>query len=83
MIPTLKPGKIVLALAKNSNHRKGDVVIAKKDHLEIIKRIEKINQKKYFLVGDNSFESTDSRQLGWFSKDQLSAKVIWPRLDRI
>lgn len=47
-----------------------------KDKVFIIKRINKIKNNKYFVLGDNSKESTDSRSFGWISKKEIVGKVI-------
>ena len=52
-----------------------DVIVLKKNKF-IIKRIAKINNRKYFVVGDNKKESTDSRDFGWISKKEILGKVI-------
>lgn len=42
----------------------------------IIKRIEKIDKDKIFVVGDNEKESVDSRKFGWIDKKNILGKVI-------
>ncbi len=56
----------------------GDVIILKnpKDNNYIIKTIDKINQEKYFVLGYNLKESTDSRVFGWVPKKYIIGKAI-------
>ena len=53
----------------------GQVVVADHD-LMIIKRITKADSKGYWLEGDNSDLSTDSRTFGYVTRSQLRARVI-------
>ena len=82
MFPLLKAGEEVL-VDTNAYHRClpeiGDLVIAwhpRKDNLRIIKRVAKIDEKgKYFLMGENSLESSDSRSFGFIGLQQIIGKV--------
>ena len=51
MKPALSPGDIVFCLPLKA--RKNDIVVAKHDDRSKIKRIEKIENGKYYLKGDN------------------------------
>lgn len=57
--------------------KKGDVVVFEKYHRMYVKRIDKIENKKYFLVGDNKKDSFDSRRFGSVSRKQIKGKVIF------
>ena len=66
----LNPQNIDLAI--------GDIVVASHPKIKnklIVKRIHNIYQNKYDLRGDNSFSSTDSRELGLFELDLIIGKV--------
>ena len=76
MKPSLKEGDIVFAI-KWPRYRVGDIVIANVNGLEVVKRIAKVVEGKYGLVGDNSRYSTDSREWGLLSKKALKGKVIY------
>jgi hypothetical protein len=78
MVPILPPGTLVFAWRWYFKLRPGDVVIFDHDGKEKIKRIEKIEDGKFFLLGDLPDESTDSRQLGWFDQAAIVAKVLSP-----
>jgi nickel-type superoxide dismutase maturation protease len=61
--------------------RPGDVVVARRPdrpQLEIIKRIHSIDAAgTIFLVGDNPAASTDSRDFGTVTREQVLARVRW------
>lgn len=79
MAPTFKENDIVLVnrLSYFLNRPKiGDLIVLKQRQY-IIKRIKRIKNDKYFVVGDNRKESTDSRKFGWVSKKEIVGKVIY------
>ena len=78
MEPTLKPGRLLIA-AKRFKLKQGSLVIAKSNGREIVKRVSDIKGSKLFIVGDNVSHSSDSRTLGWFNRDQIVGKIIWPK----
>lgn len=79
MLPTLKSGDQVV-IKKSSKLKNGDIVVAYhpfKKSVEIIKRIKEIDENgNYFLIGDNSEESTDSRTFGAISLKYIKGKVV-------
>lgn len=79
MNPTLKNGEVVL-VDREAEIEVGDIVVAKhpiKQNSEIIKRIERINEREhYFLVGDNLEDSNDSRHFGAVTKEYIKGKVV-------
>jgi hypothetical protein len=75
MVPGLVPGTIVLARS-HRRIRPGDVVVATMQGREVIKRVKHIQQGRYYLVGDNSLESTDSRELGPINSEKISGVMI-------
>jgi signal peptidase I len=62
MAPTLGSGDIVVSARRIP--LPGDIVIARQNGREVIKRVTKISDGQFYLVGDNSFESQDSRHFG-------------------
>ena len=78
---TLKEGDLVTYKKlnqKNIDLEIGDIVVASHSKIKnklIIKRIHRIYQNKFDLRGDNSFSSTDSRELGLFELDLIIGKV--------
>lgn len=78
MRPALLPGKIVLA-RYTQTVRLGQVVIVVRGQVQIIKRVDKIQDSRLFLLGDNPAASTDSRSFGWVDKAAIVGVVVWPR----
>ena len=79
MSPTLQEGKTVLVnrivyLFKKPNV--GDIVAASISNKVFIKRITSINDDRYFLLGDNTADSFDSRKFGMIKRSQIIGKVI-------
>jgi phage repressor protein C with HTH and peptisase S24 domain len=79
MLPTLRPGQLVLASPWHGALQKNSVVVVRHDNIDKIKRIRKIKSNRLFVVGDNSGSSLDSRSFGWLRLDSVIGKVIWPR----
>ena len=83
MEPRLPAGARVIAraLSAETNLQAGDVVVARRPDrpgLEIIKRIHSIDSAgTIFLVGDNPAASSDSREFGAVSREQIVARVRW------
>lgn len=75
MQPTFRPGTIVLGL-KWLRPRPGSVVVAERDGLEIIKRVGEVGKQGFYLLGDNSAGSTDSRTYGWFAPGSIKSVII-------
>ena len=78
MFPILKEGDLVL-INPYAELQIGDIVLAQhpfKQSVKIIKRITEIlNDEKYFLVGDNLSESSDSRSFGAISAKDILGKA--------
>ncbi len=82
MLPFILEGDLLIYKKINSKKydlKVGDLVIAShpklKSHL-IIKRIYKIDQKKFDLRGDNPLSSTDSREWGLINFNLIVGKVV-------
>ena len=78
---TLREGDLVTYRKLNKNNidlEIGDIVVAyhpKTKNKLIIKRIHRIYKNKFDLRGDNSIESTDSREMGLIKLDLIIGKV--------
>lgn len=86
MLPTLKPGKIVVARPRHNGYQSGDIVIFDHDGLEKIKRVAEARagkpgdlKRQLFVLGDNKAESTDSRAFGWINESIVKGRLVWPR----
>jgi type IV secretory pathway protease TraF len=80
MKPQFSLGDIVLVMNKQLLFiKKGDAVVVQDPRTgrPILKRVEVIKNKKYFVTGDNMQESTDSRTFGWISESFVIGKVIY------
>lgn len=81
MLPTVKPGDIVLIDTKaylQAIPQIGDIVLARHPYkdLSIIKRITDITlEERLVLSSDNPQAGSDSRQFGTISKQRLIGKV--------
>ena len=59
--------------------KRGDIVVIKHQGKEMVKRIQKIDDRQIFVQGDNQKESTDSRNFGPIDKSEIIGKVIFVR----
>ena len=79
MNPTLKDGETVL-VDRAAKIEVGDIVVAKhpvEQNSEIVKRVERINERgHFFLVGDNTEDSNDSRNFGAVTREYIKGKVV-------
>lgn len=76
MLPVLRPGIIVIGW-RFKQPNVGDMVIAKWQGRELIKRVAKVRPGSYYLLGDNPAASTDSRSYGWLPANTVIAVVIF------
>jgi hypothetical protein len=80
MAPKLRPGQLIMATPLFRRLHPGQVIIFRKNNREQIKRIEQIRDNQVFVIGDNLDASTDSRQFGWLSREEIVARVFKPNL---
>lgn len=78
MEPNIQRGQYVIARSIFGKPRKGDVVILKhpKNGMKLIKRISEIRDGKYFVLGDNSDFSEDSRTFGPVERNMIIGKIF-------
>lgn len=74
MEPTLTAGQIVIAWRKAP--KVGDIVVAKINSKEVLKRVTKSDTKRVYLLGDNLAKSTDSREYGWIPVASVRGVVV-------
>lgn len=92
MYPTYKDGDIILGKSHfNPNDiKKGDIIVFHLPFLKklLIKRVasihneEYVDKKSFFVLGDNSGNSNDSRDFGWVDEEDLVAIILNPREKR-
>lgn len=77
MLPGLAPGDILL-VSKKYKPSVGDIVVARRKNMEIVKRVTKISKKRRFtLEGDNKKISTDSRSFGSVPEKDIVGVAVW------
>lgn len=79
-MPNLKPGDLVLVETISKlfgTYKEKDIVVFRKENKILIKKIQNIHDRKYFVVGDNVLESKDSRHFGWVDKKYIIGKVFY------
>lgn len=81
MLPKFEHGRVLVASGWFRQLQPADVVIIKHDGFEKVKRVHEVNGEKLYVIGDNTTESTDSRDFGWLPLESVMAKVIWPRAE--
>jgi phage repressor protein C with HTH and peptisase S24 domain len=81
MLPTLRPGQIVVAHHVR-NFKPGQVVVAHVGSREVIKRVTAVDRGRIFLQGDNAEHSTDSREYGSVVDTMIAGTIIWPRVNQ-
>ncbi len=79
MLPALKPGDVVL-VNKLSTPGVGDVIVLKNPEdqkMLLIKKIQKVDDRKYFVMGNDLKKSRDSRHFGLVEKKDIIGKVFY------
>lgn len=74
MQPTLVSGDVVL-ICRWLKGQTGDLVVAKKNAVTLVKRVREKRGQEYFLVGDRPLKSTDSNDFGTVKSSQILGKV--------
>lgn len=80
MAPKLRPGQHVVATRLFRRLRPGNVVVIERGNKQTIKRIERVEANRLFVIGDNLDASVDSRQFGWLDRGEVVAKVLRPNM---
>lgn len=81
MLPNYRHGTVVVGWRwfRPSKLQPGRVIIAQAEGREIIKRINRRDGDRFYVIGDNPAASIDSRTFGWLERRQVLAIVTWPR----
>ncbi len=75
MLPTLTHGQIVIAMKRRS-YLKGDIVIARANGRDVIKRISGVTAAEvYDLIGDNITQTDVYRNI---AASKVLGVVVWP-----
>ncbi len=80
MFPTLLEGQDVLSFNWAYLGRKpkiGEILVLNLNGKDLIKRVAKIEDDQIFVEGDNKYESTDSRNFGAVSMENVIGKVVY------
>lgn len=78
MTPTLKMNQIVIA-KRCKHYKSGQIIIARQNKREVIKRLCVADNGDYLLFGDNSIKSSDSRQYGPIQAKDIMGRVLFVR----
>jgi signal peptidase I len=77
MLPTLKPGQLVIGFRSNRWPKTGDIIIFRHQGIEKIKRVTSVSKTGNFeVLGDNNKSSTDSRTFGDLKVEVIVAKLL-------
>lgn len=74
MSPVLTTGDVIIGWKRRV--RVGDIVIARINDREVVKRIDSFRDDKPYLIGDNRQESTDSRHYGPVAESAILGTVM-------
>lgn len=81
MIPSLLPGDEILISSIPflfSSPKTSDVILIKDPTSEkrVIKRVARVKNNTYFVLGDNKTDSKDSNSYGWIPKKRVIGKMV-------
>jgi phage repressor protein C with HTH and peptisase S24 domain len=79
MLPVLPPETLVIGLGIFRRPKVGKVVMIIHEGKEKIKRIERVEDDKIFVTGDNPSSSTDSNHFGLIYAGYIKGHIVYPR----
>lgn len=74
MAPSLLEGDVVVA--RRGLPKARQVAIFRRGDREVIKRVSEVKRSRYYLLGDNAEESTDSRHYGYVTKKDILGTIM-------
>ncbi len=80
MTPALSPGQDVVSFNwayLGKKPKVGDIVIINVNGKKMVKRVQKIVDRKVFVKGDNKLGSTDSGDFGPINIGEVIGKVVY------
>jgi nickel-type superoxide dismutase maturation protease len=79
MEPDFEEGAYIFVNSIAGEFVPGDVVVLKHPSkgIKLIKRIAKIREQRYYVIGDNHIMSEDSRSFGSVPRESILGKVIF------
>jgi nickel-type superoxide dismutase maturation protease len=83
MVPVLPPGTLVYAWRWYRQLKPQKVIIFVRQDRETVKRIDAIDEKGIFVLGDHAETSTDSRHYGTIPVEAVEGVVFWPRTAKV
>jgi phage repressor protein C with HTH and peptisase S24 domain len=75
MLPTLRPGQLLLGY-RWGRARRGQIVVVQRESF-VVKRMHHLTENGWWIEGDNKAHSNDSRTYGEVKYDQIEAIIIW------
>lgn len=80
MLPSLRNGQDILSFNWAYIGRKpkvGDIVVIEQKGKEMVKRVSKVSDREILIEGDNKDQSTDSRDFGAVSMEDVIGKIVY------
>lgn len=78
MLPTLRPGQVVVGFPAVKSLKPGQLIVFERQGIEQIKRVSMVEGDEVYVLGDNPGRSTDSRTIGWVPRRSVRARIIYP-----